>query len=144
MFKKETEYALRALVYVWQQNELDRRPGIIEIAEEIKAPQPFTAKILQRLVKSGLILSQKGKGGGFFYDSEQKEILLKEVVVLIEGKKIFTSCGFGLGNCSDKNPCPIHEQYVQVRNELEKVFSGNTIQNLASRQNEGSGYSGNA
>ena len=51
MFKKETEYALRALVYIQFQNLKNRRPGIAEIASEIETPQSFTAKILQRLVK---------------------------------------------------------------------------------------------
>lgn len=133
MFKKETEYAMRALVYLWQQNQLGRRPGIVETAEEILAPPAFTAKILQRLVKSGLILSQKGKGGGFFFDPERPDILLKEVIVLIEGQKVFTSCGFGLGDCDDNNPCPIHDQFVHVRTSLENIFTGNTIEDLAKK-----------
>lgn len=133
MFKKETEYALRALVYLWQQNEVGRRPGIAETAEKIMAPSAFTGKILQRLVKSGLIQSQKGKGGGFFFDLEQSDILLKEIVVLIEGHKVFTSCGFGLGDCDDNNPCPIHDQFIHVRTSLEDIFSGSTIKDLASK-----------
>ncbi len=133
MFKKETEYALRALVYVWQQNQLNRRPGIAETAKEILAPQPFTGKILQRLVKGGLIFSQKGKGGGFFFDPDQSDLLLKDVILHIEGHKVFTSCGFGLGQCDDENPCPIHDQFILVRASLEKVFSENTIQDLADK-----------
>ena len=133
MFKKETEYALRALVYIWQQNKVDRRPGIRETAEKILAPPAFTGKILQRLVKSGLIYSQRGKGGGFYFDLNQDDILLKDVVILIEGQKVFTSCGFGLGQCNDDDPCPIHDQFVHVRTSLEKIFSGNTIKDLAEK-----------
>ena len=132
MFKKETEYALRALVYIWQQNKLGSRPGIVETAKEILAPQAFTAKILQRLVKGGLLFSQKGKGGGFFFGKEQSDVLLKDVIILIEGQKIFTSCGLGLGDCDDHNPCAIHQKYNKVRSELEHMFSENTIQDLAS------------
>ena len=131
MFKKETEYALRALVYIWEQNKLKRRPGITETAEAIHAPQAFTGKILQRLVKSGLISSQKGKGGGFFFEQNQEPLLLKEVILLIEGNKVFTSCGFGLGQCNDDKPCAIHDQFTKVRASLESVFSENTIQDIA-------------
>ena len=49
MFSKETEYALRALVYIRGQNNSGRRPGITEIALEIEAPHYFTAKILQQI-----------------------------------------------------------------------------------------------
>ena len=68
MFNKETEYALRGLVYIKLQNLKGRRPGTVEIAKEIEAPHFFTAKILQRIVRVGLLKSYKGKNGGFFFD----------------------------------------------------------------------------
>lgn len=137
MFKKETEYALRALVYICEQNQAKRRPGMTEIAEEISAPQPYAAKILQRLVKSGLLSSQKGKGGGFFFANDQGNTVLKDVILITEGSKIFTDCGFGLGKCNDENPCPIHDQYLKVREQLEEIFSKNTIRDLALRDQSG-------
>ncbi len=47
MFNKETEYALRGLVYIQLQNSEGKRPGIAEIAVQIDAPHFYTAKILQ-------------------------------------------------------------------------------------------------
>ena len=46
MFNKETEYALRAMVYVQVQNFKDRKPGVTEIAKEIDAPEAYSAKVL--------------------------------------------------------------------------------------------------
>ena len=89
--------------------------------------------MLQRLVKSGVLSSQKGKGGGFFFQQDQGNTLLKEVIVITEGSGIFTNCGFGLGHCNDLNPCPIHKQYLKVREQLEEVFSKNSIRDLASQ-----------
>ena len=80
MFRKETEYALRGLVYIQVQNYKDRRPGIAEIAEEIDAPQYYTAKIMQRLVKQGFVRSIKGKGGGFYFSTDEPDLILKEIV----------------------------------------------------------------
>ena len=71
MFNKETEYALRGLVYIQTQNMLGKKPGIVEIAKEIDSPQFYMAKILQRLVRLGFIASTKGKGGGFYFDVEK-------------------------------------------------------------------------
>lgn len=134
MFKKETEYALRALVYICEQNQSKRRPGLTEIAEEIQAPAPFTAKILQRLVKNEVLTSQKGRGGGFFFTEGQGDAILKDIVLITEGSKVFTACGFGLGNCNDENPCPIHDQYLKVRVQLDELFSKNTIRDLVLRE----------
>ncbi|MCL4483426.1 MAG: Rrf2 family transcriptional regulator [Bacteroidetes bacterium] len=131
MFKKETEYALRGLVYIQIQNLKERRPGVTEIAQEIEAPYFFTAKIFQRLVKQGFVRSVKGKGGGFFLDPAKKELPLKEIIIAIEGDELFIGCGFGLKHCDENNPCPLHSQYGLIRDEINKLVTGETIQSLA-------------
>jgi Rrf2 family protein len=135
MFSKETEYALRGLVYIQAQNTKGLRPGIDEIAREIEAPRFFTAKILQRLVRLGFINSLKGKGGGFFFDEDNPELSIKEVIRATEGEKIITGCGFGLKHCNDENPCPLHEEYRPIRDAINKLVSSETIQSLAQKGN---------
>jgi len=130
MFNKETEYALRGLVYIQMQNMKGSRPGTDEIAREIEAPRFFTAKILQRLVRLGFVMSLKGKGGGFFFDKDKAELTIKELITAIEGHKIITGCGFGLKNCSTDNPCPLHDQYAPIREAIDRMVSSGTIQSL--------------
>jgi len=136
MFKKETEYALRSLVYIEMQNQLSRRPGIVEISSEIDAPPPFTAKVLQRLVRLGFLESMKGKNGGYFFNPENPPVPLKDIVVAIEGNKVFTGCGFGLSRCDDNNPCPLHEAYGPIRESINQLLTHETIQNLAKENPE--------
>lgn len=136
MFKKESEYALRGLVYIQVQNRLERRPGIAEIAAEIEAPKEFTAKILQRLVRIGFVQSMKGKNGGFYFDSGKPDLALKDVIVAIEGNQMFRGCGFGLKQCDENNPCPLHESYAPIRLSINKLVEGETIQSLASKSQE--------
>ncbi len=137
MFNKETEYALRSLVYIQRQNYKQLRPGIEEIAKEIEAPKPFTAKILQRLVRMGFVASVKGKGGGFQFDESKPELTLRELILAIEGGDIFNGCGFGLKHCSDENPCPLHVKYAPIRDAINKLVSEETIQSLARKTNPG-------
>ena len=131
MFNKETEYALRALVYIQQQNSNGRRPGIVEIAKEIEAPQFYVGKILQRLVRQGFLNSLKGKGGGFFFDSSKPDLPLKDLVIATEGDKAFTGCGFGLKKCNGEKPCPMHHQYAPIRESINTLLSTETIQSFA-------------
>jgi Rrf2 family protein len=133
MFNKETEYALRALVYIQQQNNGGHRPGIAEIAREIEAPVFYIAKILQRLVRMGFVVSLKGKGGGFFFDKDKPELTVKELIFSIEGNKTITGCGFGFKNCSGKHPCPIHDQYAPIREAIDRLVSAETIQSLSGK-----------
>jgi Rrf2 family protein len=133
MFNKETEYAIRGLVYIQSQNNQGRRPGIVEIAREIEAPHFFTAKILQRIVKHGFLHSLKGKGGGFYFKEEIPDLSIKDLVAITEGNKFVSDCGFGLSHCNTENPCPLHEQYAPIRDAVNKLVSTETIQTLAKK-----------
>ena len=133
MFNKETEYALRGLVYIKLQNLKGRRPGVSEVAKEIEAPQFYTAKILQRLVRSGFLKSVKGKGGGFFFDPETPDLQLIKLIRATEGDRSFSGCGFGLKQCSSENPCPLHEKYAVVRESINTLISEETVQSLAEK-----------
>ncbi len=133
MFNKETEYALRGLVYIKLQNIRERRPGTAEIASEIEAPPYYTAKILQKLVRMGFIGSFKGIGGGFYFAPEKPDFPLIDLIKAIEGESRFSGCGFGLKKCNENNPCPLHERYAPIRNSMNKLISEETIQSLAEK-----------
>ncbi len=137
MFKKETEYALRGLIYIQSQNTIGHRPGITEIADEIGAPHFYTAKIMQRLAKQGYVESTKGKGGGFSFNARLPDLSLKTIINAIEGDHIFTGCGIGLKECSAENPCPIHDQFAPIRDSIEQLVSEETIQSLAEKVSTG-------
>ena len=133
MFNKETEYALRGLVYINLQNLIGRRPGTSEVSKEIEAPPFFTAKILQRLVRSGFLRSLKGKGGGFFFDPDKPDLPIRNLISAIEGDKSFSGCSFGLKQCDSDNPCPLHEKYAPIRESINKLISEETVQSLAEK-----------
>jgi Rrf2 family protein len=133
MFNKETEYALRGLVYIQLQNLKERRPGTSEVAKEIEAPPFYTAKILQRLVRSGFLNSMKGKGGGFFFDPDKPALPLIRLISATEGDRSFSGCGLGLKQCDSENPCPLHEKYSDVRESINKLISEETVQSLAEK-----------
>lgn len=104
---------------------------MVEIPNEIESPQFFTAKILHRLVKQRFIESKKGRNGGFRFNPEIPALTLKECITAVEGVRLFTSCGFGLKQCEVTHPCPMHDEYVIIRDALDKLTSTRTIQELA-------------
>jgi len=137
MLSKSTGYAIRALVFIQLQNWNDMRPGVIEIAREIEAPTAFTAKILHTLTSRKLLWSMKGRGGGFLFPDNESNLTLYDVILVIEGGSIFTACGFGLKNCSDTNPCPLHVDYLKIRDGLYNLVQKETIHSLAEKVQSG-------
>ncbi|HPR61538.1 MAG TPA: Rrf2 family transcriptional regulator [Prolixibacteraceae bacterium] len=137
MLTKSTEYAIRALVFIQLKNNLSQRPGVLEVANEIEAPAAFTAKILQTLTRHELIGSIKGRGGGFFFTNQNKTLSLYKVISIMEGNSVFTRCGFGLSQCSDSNPCPLHHRYAAIRDGYLQIAQTETIQSLAAKIERG-------
>lgn len=140
MLSKGTEYAIRALVYVQLQNWKGLRPGVVFIAREIEAPEAYTAKILQTLARHKLLESMKGRGGGFFFNENQSDVTLYEIIHVMEGDAVFHKCGFGLKNCNSENPCPLHDSYIHIRDGYFNIVKTETIATLSTRITEGKAY----
>lgn len=118
---------MRAVFYVAQRSQEGHKVGIKEIAIHINSPEPFLAKILQRLSREGLIQSAKGPNGGFYFDIDSLNRPLADIVVAVEGNDVFTGCGLGLTYCSETNPCPLHEDFKKIRNQLSQMLRATTI-----------------
>jgi Rrf2 family protein len=127
VFSKTCEYALRAVFFIAQRTANGGRVGIKDIAGSIGSPEHFLAKILQDLSKRGIVQSVKGPNGGFYLDKKSLEQPLADVVEAIDGSGIFTGCGLGLEECSAANPCPIHDEFMVVRNQLQRMLKSITI-----------------
>ena len=128
MFSKTCEYALRALIYVAQHSKNGGRVGIKDISKGISSPEFFIAKILQDLSRKGFVQSAKGPNGGFFMNDQNLEVSIAEIVKEIDGDKLFSGCGLGLDLCSETHPCPIHDQFKSIRNNIKEMLENSKIQ----------------
>ncbi len=127
MFSKACEYAIRALIFIAQKSQAGERSGIRGIARGVDSPEPFLAKILQDLSRKGLVQSVKGPHGGFYMESEHLKTTLADVVSAIDGDKLFTGCGLGLKACSEKKPCPIHDEFKIIRRKIQSMLETTTV-----------------
>lgn len=121
-FSKTCEYALRAVLYIASKSQNGQRVGIKEIAENINSPEHFLGKILQKLSRQGIILSAKGPNGGFYIDTNGLNRPLADIIIVLEGDDLFTGCGMGLSYCSESNPCPLHNEFKKIRNQITHML----------------------
>ncbi|MCG2419150.1 Rrf2 family transcriptional regulator [Aequorivita sp. F47161] len=136
MFSKACEYGIRAVLFIAKQSQKDLRPNITEIAKAVDSPEPFTAKVCQQLARAGIILSKKGPNGGFYLEKDSK-LKLAEIVATIDGDNIFEGCSLGLSECSSEHPCPVHDQFMDVRNGLKNMCENTLVVDLAKNLEEG-------
>jgi Rrf2 family protein len=133
MFSKSCEYAIRSVIIICQNSQQGLKTNVKEISERAGVPEPYIAKVMQILSKARVVQSIKGPGGGFYLSPESKELKLIDVVKAIDGDSLFTSCGLGLKECSEKNPCPLHNKFKGVRNDIKKMLEEIKIHDLSEK-----------
>jgi len=126
MISKTGIHAIRAL------SVLTKLPqgvyaGAGEIAKEIDAPRNYLGKLLKTLANEGLLISQKGKGGGFRLARDPSKISLYEVMDPIEHLSRWTNCLLGHGECSAQSPCTLHSRWGKVRDVYLQFLRETTI-----------------
>lgn len=138
MFSKACEYGIRASIYIANQTQFERKVGLKEVAEAIESPIAYTSKILQQLTKHQIIKSDKGPKGGFSMSVyELENIKLTTIVHAIDGDSIYEGCGLGLKKCNEKQPCPVHNQFKVIRDELKKMLETTSLLSLAEEYKKG-------
>jgi len=132
MFSKACEYAIRATIHIAVQSTQGKRVSLKDIAKAIDSPEAFTAKIMQQLSRDAIIDSVKGPSGGFTIDKDNMlKIKLSQIVSSIDGDNIYKGCGLGLKQCSEKHPCPVHDKFKIIREELKNMLENTSVHELS-------------
>lgn len=119
--KRETDYAIRCIFYLCCLPE-DRTAMVDEISGEMDIPRSFTAKILQKLVHSGYVISFQGIKGGFRIARKPSDISLLDIVVAIEGPLALNLCLESEEACNLSSNCRVHPYWFRIRKSVENVF----------------------
>ncbi len=115
---RETDYAIRCVTFLVARQ--DQVVMVDEIASENFIPKSFLSKILQKLVRSGIVKSYRGVKGGFQLAREPKDISLLDVVEATEGPLSINTCAIDSKNCGLSGRCPVHPIWVEIRKSVEE------------------------
>src|SRR5450631_2348163 len=118
---KKADYGLMAMKHLAEQAERGACSAK-EVADAYHIPQEALAKILQRLVKAGLLHSQHGTNGGYTLARSAETISAFEVIRAIDGPLFITSCITVRGECDQVDRCTIREPLRRVNDSIEQVL----------------------
>lgn len=135
IYTKTGEYAIRAILFLARQSE-DALVMSSEVAKKEDIPSHYLAKILQRMAKYGYVDSYKGRGGGFKITKLALDSSILEIVERIEGPVITLKCVTGLKECSDEHPCPLHEEWSELRDRIHNLISSKSVRQVAAEYTE--------
>src|SRR5919108_5438308 len=111
-----------------------------DVAEAYGIPQEALAKILQRLAKARLLVSQHGMNGGYVLARDARQISVFDVIQAIEGPVFMTSCYTpSRGTCEQSSRCTVREPLRRVGESIQGVLMRLTIADMRSTEGENSG-----
>lgn len=127
MISQTLEYALRAVVTIAQHE--GHSCTARQISEITQVPAPYLSKLMQRLVRAGVVHSQRGLHGGFVLAQQPSELTIWKVVDAVEPFKRIHECPLGIES-HDSNLCPLHRRLDNAMEMVEELFRGTTIANV--------------
>jgi Rrf2 family protein len=132
MLTQRSRYALRAMLLLAQQPEGSVPTSMNRIAAEANVPRKFLELILADLREAGLLLSTRGKMGGYTLSRPAEMISLGEIVRVIEGPLALVPCVSLTAyrpckDCRDEATCAIRHAMARVRNETARILDGTSL-----------------
>jgi len=130
MLSRSASYAIRALSYM-AANRPDDWSLNREIAHELELPPQFLTKILRALANEGLLVSQRGKAGGFRLSRSPQSITLLEIADPFDRLLDRRRCLLGHAVCNDDSPCLLHSEWRAAFDSMIVVLRQRTLADVA-------------
>jgi Rrf2 family protein len=134
MLSQKAKYALQALAYLSQQYEDDSLALIGTIAKEKHIPIKFLEAILCELRNHDVLISVRGRNGGYRLAEPPRKITLAKVIRIVDGPIALLSC-VSLNfykeceNC-DRKTCGINPIMAEARDAILKVLEKRTLKDI--------------
>ena len=131
MFKvnKLTDYATVVLIEIARSNVVRSSQ---HVSERTGIPLPTVAKIMKNLNKAGLVLSQRGAGGGYTLGRKPVDITIADVIQAVEGPIALTACADTSDeHCGIESVCPVQGKWNRVNTAVRVALAEVTLADMA-------------
>ena len=129
---RAADYAIRVMIKL-ATPQADGRVSLPELAQITGAPKSFLSKVMQNLVRAGLISSRRGQAGGFRISPCGRAASMRDVIEAIDGTIYLNVCLTPGKSCSRKTSCPAHPVWAQAQQAMLDVLSNTSIAAMAAQ-----------
>src|SRR5687767_4998984 len=130
---KKADYALMAMKHLARKMG-EPSASAREIAEQYDIPIELLAKVLQRLVRTGLLASTQGTRGGYTLSRPPKSISVADVIQAIDGPFTVTACSTEKHDCEQYSKCSVRDPLWQIRERIVAALGTVTLSEMAAEQ----------
>lgn len=129
VIRRNTDYALRAAIHLAANYGQEPVPAK-HIAEQENISYQLACKLMQKLVKSGLVKSIMGSKGGYVLAKKPENISIGEIVNVVQGPIHLNKCMNGEFKCEKADECPINKKLNSWQSSLNSEFANTTLDDL--------------
>ena len=126
---RRVDYGLRAVIYL-SNRDPEKSCPIAEIAKQQRVPRKFLEKIVQDLIRSGLIKSKRGSSGGYTLARPAEAISFFDVIEAIEGPFAVNACLDEHLGCDQLARCTMQGVWSDVQRKITEMLTQTTIADL--------------
>ena len=114
---KKTDYALMAMKHLALHGD-SGAASAREISESYDIPSELMAKVLQRLVRRGLLASHQGTRGGYLLARPSHEISIADVIQAVDGPLTVTACSIDDHGCVQYSKCNVRDPLWRIKDRI--------------------------
>jgi Rrf2 family transcriptional regulator, iron-sulfur cluster assembly transcription factor len=102
----------------------------LSLHEKLDIPKQYLRRLLTRLSKKGLLVSDKGRGKGFVLAKAKIEIYLSEIIAASDDTPILQSCALGFETCRLIEKCPLHDRWCEAKQKITEIFGSVSLADM--------------
>ncbi len=127
-----SQYAIRILAYIADHKEKTLFSAT-ELSNELIIPYKFLTKIMTELVKADFVESIRGREGGFKLKKSATETKVDDILNIFNDSIKEEECILGIGFCNGMCKCALHDQWMEPKLLLQRMFRESSLQDIAGR-----------
>jgi len=104
-----------------------------QLAKTLYIPYKFLTKIMTELVRSGLVVSIRGRDGGYKFEKKTSEIMVSDILAIFNDSIKDEQCVLGIGFCNGMCKCALHDQWVEPKHLLQRMFQESSLEDIAGK-----------
>jgi len=132
---KRADYALIAMKHLAQRQDA-ASANAREIAEAYDIPIELMAKVLQKLVRTGLLRSLQGTRGGYVLGKTSQSITVGDIIQAIDGPFSVTACSTEKNTCEQYGKCSIRDPLWRIKERIVAALGTVSLAEMAAETDQ--------
>ncbi len=135
LLSQGAQYTISAVIAL-SREPMGKAVSAGDLARPLNCPAAYLSQTLARLVPHKIIDTRRGLNGGVYLLKKPEEIRLIDIVYAIDGSDFFEKCFLGIPGCGHIEPCPFHETWSNMREDIRTWLEETTIKDASEGMTE--------